>query len=300
MNRRIPEGLVRAGAFDGIEPSRARLLAGLEGALAWAARVSSDRDVGQMGLFGQAAGASEHEPELPQEADWDDAARLAAEHEVVGLYISGHPLDSYVDDLAFFKAVGLADLDECRADERVVVAGVTNTVRRKNSRKGDRYATFNLEDREGVIEVIAWPEVYRASEAAIVGRDPVLVTGRIDLGERNARAETSDDEDAGASSFAMKPQIIADEILPLTEARRKRAKAIDVRIRADAIDRERILALRDTLKRFPGPCRSTVRLLRPGACEATIELPADLSVDPSDGFRKAVEAVLGPGSMNVR
>jgi DNA polymerase-3 subunit alpha len=121
----------------------------------------------------------------------------------------------------------------------------------------------------------------------------------MDRGERNARADAADDEEGGAS-FAMKPQIIAEEILPLSDARRKRAKAIDMRIRADAIDRDRIVALRDALKRFPGPCRSTIRLLRPGACEATIELPADLSVDPSDGFRKAVEAVLGPGSMNVR
>jgi DNA polymerase-3 subunit alpha len=299
VNRRILEGLIRAGAFDGIEPSRARLLAGLEAALAWAARVSSDRDVGQMGLFGQAAGASEQEPALPEEPEWDDAARLAAEHEVVGLYISGHPLDRYADDLAFLKAIGISDLDGRRDEERLSVAGVTNTVRRKNSRKGDRYATFNLEDREGVIEVIAWPDVYRTCEAAIIGRDPVLVTGRMDRGERNARADAADDEEGGAS-FAMKPQIIAEEILPLSDARRKRAKAIDMRIRADAIDRDRIVALRDALKRFPGPCRSTIRLLRPGACEATIELPADLSVDPSDGFRKAVEAVLGPGSMNVR
>ncbi len=299
VNRRIPEGLIRAGALDGIEPSRARLLAALEAALAWAVRVSSDREVGQMGLFGQAAGVSEQEPALPEVRDWDDAARLAAEHEVVGLYISGHPLDRYADDLVLLKASTLAELDGRRDEERVCVAGVTNTVRRKNSRKGERYATFNLEDREGVIEVIAWPDVYLTCEAAIVGREPVLVTGRLDAGDRGSRADASDDEEAGVG-FAMKSQIIADEILPLSEARRRRARSIDVRIRADAIDRERIVALRDALARFPGPCRSTIRLLRPGACEATIELPPELSVDPCDGFRQAVEAVLGPGSMNVR
>ncbi|MFP6626068.1 MAG: DNA polymerase III subunit alpha, partial [Deltaproteobacteria bacterium] len=132
VNRRTLEGLIKSGAFDRLEPSRARLLAGVDSLAGWATRVRDDRDAGQMGLFSGGAQASEKEPELPDIADWDTASRLEAEHEVVGFYISGHPLDRYTTDLKLVGATATADLAEKGDQSKVVLAGVTNTIRRKN------------------------------------------------------------------------------------------------------------------------------------------------------------------------
>jgi DNA polymerase-3 subunit alpha len=256
-----------------------------------------------MGLFGTAdSSASSPEPDLPRVGEWDDLARLEHEHEAVGFYISGHPLDRYVRDVTFLGAVTTQALEGKRDQDMVAIAGVTNTVRRKNSKKGDRYATFNLEDREGVVEVIAWPDTYKKCEAAIVGREPVFVSGRLELGEhrRGPALNTGDEEGDASVGYAMKPQIIAEEVVSLTERRRARATVIDLRVRADALAPAALQELRSALKRFPGGCKPELHILRPGETETTIELARDLYVDPTDGLLQAVEKLLGPGSASFR
>jgi len=304
VNRRIVDGLIKAGAFDGIDRSRSRLLEGIDGAMAWATRVADDHAAGQMGLFGESSGSSQPEPDLPDVPDWDLLTRLGHEHEVMGLYISGHPLDRYRDDLVLLRATTTADLENHRDQEVVVLAGVTNTVRRKNSRKGDRYATFNLEDRDGVIEVIAWPECYKNCEAAIIGREPVLVTGKLEVGDRRPRqmdsSEDGEGDGAGTGGFAMKPQIIAEEVLPLTEARRRRAGKVELLIRTDRVRPAVLRQLRSELEQHPGKCRAVLQVLIPGVAKASIPASTRLCVDPSDSLRDAVDRLLGPGSMSIR
>ncbi len=297
VNRRIVEGLIKAGAFDSITPDRGRLIAGLEAMLSWAQQVASDLAAGQMGLFGDASsGSSQPEPELPEVEDWDTTTRLEAEHEVVGFYISGHPLDRYTADLEFLSALSTAKIDAACDQQDIRVAGVSQSVQLKNSRKGDRYATFKLEDREGIIEVIAWPETYRKCEAEISGRSPILVTGKLEFGERR---ETGGGGDAD-SGFALKAQLIASQIEVLTEARRRAARFIDLHIAADRFEAVGLGRLKDTLQRFPGSCRPYLKVVKPGATETLIELPSELAVDPSDGLLLAVDELLGPGSACLR
>jgi DNA polymerase-3 subunit alpha len=296
VNRRIIEGLIKAGAFDSVDTRRGVLLATLDASMAWAVREHDDRAAGQIGLFAAGSGRSQPEPEPANVAEWDVGTRLDAEHESVGFYISGHPLDRYLDDLQFLSTATTAELETKRDQDVVKIAGVTNTVRRKNSRKGERYATFNLEDREGVVEVIAWPDVYSKTEAAIVGREPVYVSGKLELGERGGRRQGAGDDGNGGGN-AIKPQIIAEEIVPLAEKRRALAKRVVINLRSGQFDPRLMVDLKSTLERFPGDCASRVTVIRP---EASVELKCTFKVDPSDGFRNAVEAIAGPGSVCIQ
>jgi DNA polymerase-3 subunit alpha len=301
VNKRITEGLVKAGAFDGINPSRAKMLAGLDASMAWAVRVKDDRDAGQMGLFGGDSGSSQPEPEPAGVPDWTETERLEAEHEVVGFYISGHPLDRHKTDLEFLAIKGTQALNNEMDQANVRLAGVTNTVRRKNSKKGDRYATFNLEDQGGVIEVIAWPKTYAQYEEAIVSREPVFVTGRLELGEGFRAAADTDDSDNGAGGgFSMKPQIIADEITLLTEKRRKTARGVDLTVCGGSLGSGEMRKLKETLQKHPGGCRPFLKVLRAGETETWIELPKELGIDPTDGFLTEIEDLLGPGTARLR
>jgi DNA polymerase-3 subunit alpha len=302
VNKRIVEGLIKAGAFDGVGAERSRLVAAVEGAIAWAQRVSEDRAAGQMGLFATDGVASSPEPDCPDVPAWDAAARLEAEHEVVGFYISGHPLDRYVGDLDLLSVTPISRIDVRMDEQTVKLAGVVNTVKLKNSKKGERYATFNLEDREGILEVIAWPDAYKRCEAALVGREPVLVTGRVEFGERRAAgvvAVTSESDDAGAG-FSLRPQLIAEEIVALSDARRKQARIVDLELRSGEVDEARLAKLRTALMRHPGRCRPYLKIVRCGATETLIELPPDLNIDPTDNFLRDVEDVLGPGAASIR
>ncbi len=300
INRRMIESLIRCGAFDSLGIERSRLMEGLDAAIAWATRVGDDRAAGQFGLFALDKTNSSPEPEYPEVPAWSPAMRLEAEHECVGFYISGHPLDRYLEDLKFLAVASTASLDARMDGQTVKLAGVVNTVRRKNSKKGERYATFNLEDREGLLEVIAWPKCYKACEAAILAREPVLITGRVEFGERRGANAPATDVDDAAGTFSLTPQLIADEVVTLADARRKQARSVDLRVQSDSVDAARLELLRNALRRHPGRCRPYLKVVRTGATETFIALPGELSVDPTDGFLRDVEELLGPGAACLR
>ncbi|HYB97658.1 MAG TPA: DNA polymerase III subunit alpha [Candidatus Limnocylindrales bacterium] len=296
ITRRIIESLIKAGALASIDPHRARLLAGLDGAIAWAERVRSDLAAGQMGLFGNGTTSTQPEPELPSVPEFEPLEVLAYEHDAVGFFISGHPLDRYAHD-AFMRFVSTADLAGTKDGSTVRVAGVTNTVKRKNSKKGERYATFNLEDRDGLIEVIAWPDCYRRCEAAIIGREPVIVMGRLEYGEGGGASDGHGDEEAGPD-YSRKAQIIADEVIPLPQARRRAAQRIRLRVDSSAVRPDAFAQLKSALERNRGTCRSYLNVVARGSTETEIELPDELSVDPTDGLIQIAEALFGEGCVS--
>jgi DNA polymerase-3 subunit alpha len=298
ITRRIVESLIKAGAMASIDASRARLLAGIDAATGWAERVREDKSVGQIGLFGGGGGSGQSQPEpaLPIVAEFDALEVLGYEHDAVGFFISGHPLDRYPYDLELMRATPASEIASQKDGAGVRVAGVTNTVRRKNSKKGERYATFNIEDREGVVEVIAWPDCYRRCETAIVGREPVVVLGRLEFGE-SPGGEMVDEE--GAPDYSRKAQIIADEVLPLPEARRKAAQQIHLRIDTTHIPLSALDTLSSILKRYPGGCRAYLNVIRPGVAETQIELPPEMGIDPHDGLMQAVVALLGDDAVKL-
>ena len=300
ITRRIVEALIKAGAFASIDSSRARLIAGIDASLAWAERVREDRAVGQYGLFGGGGGATQPEPDVPDVEEYDPLEVLAFEHDSVGFFISGHPLDRFPHDLDLLKPTPVSDLSSCKDGASVRVAGIPNTVRRKNNKKGDRYATFNIEDRDGVVEVVAWADCYKRCEAAIVGRDPVVLLGRLELGDGPAGDASGDDDEEGAPDYSRKAQIVADQVLLLPEARLQATKEVRLRIDTKTVALDSLSDLASALRRYPGKCRCFVSVLREGIAETEIELPGELSVDPSDGFLQMAEALLGEGSVSLR
>src|SRR5437762_1542070 len=232
VNRRVIESLIKCGAFDSIERNRARLLAGLDEVMRWAASRAEERASSQIGLFGGGGGEALPLP-LPAVASWGAEEELAAEREAIGFFITGHPLDRYEQDLRKFTTATTGTL-RTRGRElppgdgerngrpdtrpRVKLGGVIHSLRLKNSKKGDRYATFVLEDKEGVVEVIAWPDTYRRHEAELQGGAPVVVAGALEISDERC-------------------QVIADEVLPLAP-RRSPARGEKVGRLLDAVHRD--------------------------------------------------------------
>jgi len=278
VNKRGIESLIKSGAFDFSSEPRRRLLEGLERICQWAAPPSRQQCVNQMGLFA-AAGLPElvaPPPALPAVTEWDPKERLRAERDAIGFFITGHPLDKYERDL---RRITDATTDGLRArpnQTALKLGGVIHTLKLKNSRKGDRYATFNLEDRFGVVEVIAWPETYRRCETVIHADEPVLVTGTLEVSEERC-------------------QIIADEVAGLTEAREKSVRQVHIALRSERVDDGILRTLRSTLSEHRGPCSAFLHLLLPNRTETVIALPADLKVAPTDGMVEAVERLFGSG-----
>ena len=130
-------------------------------------------------LFGASNGVNgDGRPMPPAVTEWEGIEKLRNESVRLGFFITGHPLDKYAARLFGVVSLTTESLKNRQHQERVKLAGVIHSLKLKNNKKGDRYATFNFEDKDGVVEVIVWPESYRKHEAAIHADQPVLFERR--------------------------------------------------------------------------------------------------------------------------
>jgi DNA polymerase-3 subunit alpha len=283
VNKRVVESLVKCGAFDSLGASRARLLAGLDTLLTWAERAEEEANSDQMGLFagGSRKGDEIPAPPLPEVEELPSKDLLRFEKEAIGFFITGHPLDKYDRDLHRLTTASTTELASRSNQDGVTLGGVVHSVKLKNSKKGDRYATFMLEDREGVVEVIAWPDTYRKFEALIHGDEPLVVTGTVDVGEERC-------------------QVIAGGFRKLAEAREESIRQVHLKLSAERLTEVDLGRLRDTLSRYRGTCPAYLDVMVPGQSEVVIELPAELRVTPSEAMLDAVERLFGSGVAVLR
>ncbi|NNG16770.1 MAG: DNA polymerase III subunit alpha [Gemmatimonadales bacterium] len=189
-NKRVLESLVAAGACDTLGGHRAQLLAASESALGEAQLVQQEREAGQASLFGDgqepAAPARLAMPDIPE---WGEAERLAKEKEVLGFFISGHPLENFRHEVELFGTRTTATLGEW-SEHQVTISAIVTTVKRQISKKtGKEYARLVLEDFHGTAEAIVFPDTWAKLNQIVAQDAAMLLTGGYsmrDRGEENA------------------------------------------------------------------------------------------------------------------
>jgi len=179
LNKMQIENLAKAGAFDSLEPNRARLVAGSEVILRRAQAAAEDRSSAQIGLFGGIGPADGPEPlRLPDVPDWPQLERLGFEAEAVGFHLSAHPLDAYRGVLRRLGAVPSVQVaDRARQGAaRIKLAGTVVHAKERPTRTGSRMAWVRLSDAQGSIEVTLFSEVLSRCRDLLAEGTPVLVT----------------------------------------------------------------------------------------------------------------------------
>ncbi len=281
LNRRVLDALIKCGAFDSTGAARAELIAQADDALKIAQRRTDDAVRNQISLFG---GSSATSPKLAPRApvaEWDMKEKLKAEKEALGFYVTAHPLDKYERELRRVSDLTTADLAAAPDGSQVALAGVVQAVKLKNNKAGRRYATFTLEDRQGVVEVIAWPEAYQKFEAVITGDEPVVARGKLDVDEERA-------------------QIILDDLKPLATALLGAVREVHISAAKPGLGNGTLAGLKELLGRFPGRCLTYLHVDTDEEREAVILLSDAFRVTPSEQFVAEVERMLGPGSILLR
>ncbi len=283
VNRRVIESLINCGAFDFTGQPRRRLLEGLDAILRWAAaEQEAAAPKNQMSLFATAALSSAPAPALPEIEEWPAKERLRLEREALGFFITGHPLDRWERALRRITDGTIAAARARGENAKVRLGGVIHTLKTKNTRSGERYATFVLEDRSGTVEALAWPNTYRACETAIHADEPVLVEGTLEI----------DDE---------RCQLIVETVTLLSEMQQKAFKQVRLTLAEEMVDAEKLQRLRETCSRHPGRCDTFVHLWLPQAkAEIVLELPARLKVTPTEAFITEVEQIFGEGAVYLQ
>ncbi|MGH9862438.1 MAG: OB-fold nucleic acid binding domain-containing protein, partial [Candidatus Acidiferrales bacterium] len=187
LNRRVLESLVKAGAFDSLGAQRAALLEVVDKALERGARLQRDRVSAQHGLFGSAGEAPAAPPALPEVDEWPEHERLRYEKEILGFYITGHPLSRYEGRLKASAVLPIAELENAQNNDSVRLAGIVVRVRAMRSKKGERWAIATLEDLSGVTDLLVFPEAFRRLETRLYPDAALLVKGRARVEESGVR-----------------------------------------------------------------------------------------------------------------
>ncbi|MDQ2670729.1 MAG: DNA polymerase III subunit alpha, partial [Gemmatimonadota bacterium] len=177
-NKRVLESLIAAGACDGLGGHRKQLIEALDAALAEAQLKQQEREAGQVSLFGEAGPAAVRQQfALPDIPAWTEAERLAREKEVIGFFISGHPLERFRDEVTLFGSRTTATLGEW-SEHQVNVAAVVTGVKRQISKKtGKEYARLTLEDFHGTAEAIVFPDAWSKLNQIVTVDSALLLTG---------------------------------------------------------------------------------------------------------------------------
>jgi DNA polymerase III subunit alpha len=204
-NRKMLESLIKSGAFDFLGRERAELFACIEDALGAASAAQRDRAVGQVSLFGDA-----HDEIAPVRqrtvTPWTDREKMTFEKELLGFYVTGHPLDTYANVIASGKYATIASLKELSDRASFRIAGAIAQVDKKFTRKdGKPFAVVWLEDLTGTLELIVWNDVYVECANKLVAGNVIGVRGSLDLRDESLRATAQKIVSLGAENGSVSP-----------------------------------------------------------------------------------------------
>jgi DNA polymerase-3 subunit alpha len=282
MNQKVLECLAKAGCFDAFEITRKGILDDLERLLDMTGREREQRELGQGFLFDDMPSEA-LEDELRKAGMADEAERLSWEREVLGFYLTGHPLADFEEQLERYADCRVVELAERFAGgaEHVTVGGLVTglkvmPIRKEGRNQGRRLGVFQLEDSAGVVRVVAFPDVFDAYEALLADGKPVLVVATV----------------KGEGDHV---ELMADEIVALEGIDSRRAAALRVVLDLDRMDEERLEAIREYLLEHPGDMPVRFELLRRGRFRARLVPPPALTVDPRAATREGLKELLDGG-----
>ncbi len=282
VNRRVVESLIKAGAFDSLGQARAQLLAGLDAALEVGQREQREREQGQASIFdlmGGGATVVAPPPVEPPVPEWETDQLLMYEKEVLGFYLSGHPLKRVWAEAQRVGAIGTADLAGREDGSRVVLCGLVGAVREINTKNGDRMAFATIEDMDGAVELTIFPETFRQSAGHLKSGVPLLVRGKVE-GSAAAR------------------KLLAEDVRPLGEVDLGGPPPAACRIQVGgAAGAEGLRALRAICDEHGGPVPVYVQLEVDGT--EVVVRSRGVAVKPSPAFVAAVEGLLGSRTVRL-
>ncbi|MGB8989368.1 MAG: DNA polymerase III subunit alpha, partial [Candidatus Sulfotelmatobacter sp.] len=285
LNKRVLESLIKSGAMDSLG-RRAQLMAVLDRAMDRAQKAQRDVESGQHGLFGvfQQEDSEAHNDKLPNIPDWDEQARLASEKEILGFFISGHPLEKYKDKLQDLQALSIIEIGAMTKstgkDETIPTAGIIANLRVLKSKRGDFYAQATLEDMSGSIDMIVFPEAYKKLAEKVKLEVPVLIRAGVRIEE-------------GAN-----PKITAAEIMPLEDAKVPLPRALRIRVPLETAAESTVDDLHALFQERKGEARVLFDVERAGDFMVVMEAQG-YNVLPDRNFIARVEQLCGRGSVRV-
>jgi DNA polymerase-3 subunit alpha len=283
VGRKTLEALIKTGACDCLGQTRATLFAQIERTLARAASILSDKQKGQSSLFGA---LEEKAPPMPESIsnlpEWPQHELLAHEKELLGFYVTGHPLTPFAPILEKYTLTNTAKLAELpnRSLTRIggLIAAVQNGVSKKS---GKPYSMVTLEDLEGSVQILCMNENYDKYREWLTPNKAILVIGEVNTGDD-------------------RPKIFPQEIMPLEDAPKKFTRQVHLRLHTAHLKPEQLESVRELVAAHPGKCPLLLCFMRPGGEVIFMDTNERFSVTPSLKLQQEADARFGEETYYAR
>ena len=295
VNKRVMESLIKAGALDKLGSNRASLMAGLQDAVQMAEQHQQNVRVGQDDLFGSSVAKNAIAPvTMISVAEWDDEQRLTLEKEILGLYLTGHPINRYEKELRQFTHSTLAEIAEsvgsggtqgyvAQKNQPVyTLAGLMVGIRIRKANNGNKIVSATLDDRTGRIEVRIFEEQYEKY-------GPLLIKDKLLIVEGNVAYD----------DFSDGYRITARTMYDISQARQRFAKRLEIRVNEKQAANGFVHDLTSVLKPFrEGECPVWINYRR-NDTSAVFALGQDWRVQPSDELMSRLDSMVGHDNVRV-
>lgn len=275
VNRRVVESLIKCGAFDSLNATRASLMGFLDEALDFGQQVQRKRSDPQMELFDcGAASPPLNQPVMAQLEEWEQRERLALEKEHLGFYITGHPLMGYERTIEKYATVDSITLQEAADGAVIRMGGVVQHVKSIITKKGEPMAFLTMEDLHGGVEITVFSDLYVSVRDLLAVDRAVFVQGTVQRDENAVK-------------------VVADSLIAIERVAEEWTANVCIDLDAARTAKEKLVELSEILKRYPGSCSTFLNLRMPGRTEVVISLPASIRVQTCEALVREVNGTLG-------
>ncbi len=240
VNRKVLESLIKAGAMDTLDGTRAQMFATIDNALKYGHQRQNDALSNQVGMFDMSTASNSEvvvKPPMSEVEDWSEQESLDLEKEVLGVYLSGHPLIKHADDLEEFGNFDFSEKISLRSMEKVQIGGIIRDLRHHYDRKNNQMAFFNLDCLGGQAEILAFSDTYERYKNLIEDNKIVFIQGK--------PTDRSDFADL---------KLIADQIVPLEKCRDILSRRVNIRLTPQMAEELDLEKLHNLAKKFRGSC----------------------------------------------
>ncbi|MBI4357954.1 MAG: DNA polymerase III subunit alpha [Candidatus Omnitrophica bacterium] len=283
-NRKVLESLIKCGAFDDFKLRRSQLMAAVDRVLEVGSKTQQDRQRGQLSLLDQLEHpitSSGVDASISDMEEWPENQLLSYEREVLGFYVSAHPLAKFEKVLRTYAAATTLTLPELRDQEEITIGGIVNTIKEITTKKGDRMAFVGLEDLDGRCEVIVFPELFRSSTGLLQKDAIVFIRGKV-----NAREDT--------------PKVIAEEFIPIEGIEKKLTKVVSIDLLTAGLELNTLQKLKDILLHHPGATPVYIHFRDPSGHKTILHSGEGFKVETSTPLFEALEELLGASAIKIR
>ncbi len=282
-NRKVLESLIKCGAFDDFKIKRSQLMTILDRVLEMGSKTQQDRQRGQLSLLD---GMSDHsslggkDTDLPNIDEWPESQLLGYERELLGFYVSAHPLSKFEKVLRTYASTTAISLAELKDQEPLTIGGIVSTIKEITTKKGDRMAFVGLEDLDGRCEVVVFPELFKSS-ITLLQKDTIVFI----RGKANSRDDT--------------PKVIAEEIIPIEEVEKKLTKVISIDLLTAGLDMATLQRLKEILAQHPGKTPVYINFKDPAGRKTVLHSGESFKVETSTPLFEELEQLLGVNVIKI-